>query len=136
MIDYGDLRDQYEWEVHRREHILDDRGGFMTFEIRPDAMYITEVYVVPAARKLGVARDMLARIEALALQWGRKQVWGTVDATTLTWRDSVAAQEACGFRLTAINGAGQALLVKDLAGSGAVVPVVPGAEVLGGSTEE
>ena len=87
--------------------------GFMVYGIEDRGIYISEVYVTPEARKQGYARDMLAVVEAKARAMGLKYIYGTVDCTTRVWRESVAAQEACGFKAVVQNG-NVMLLVKEV----------------------
>ena len=99
-------------EVHGRKVHVDVWGrGFLTFERRTRGMWITEIYVRPECRRGGCAREMLRAVEEHAQEEGLPFVYGTLDATSNTWRDSLAAQEACGFVLQAVED-GKAVLVK------------------------
>ncbi len=115
LDEFGPLYERYLYEVHRRYILMHPLGrGFMTYEFQPDGVYIAEVFVPKAFRRTGAARAMLAMVEDVARSQGLRRIYGTVDATTATWRDSVAAQEATGFVLTVVKD-GKALLVKEFA---------------------
>ncbi len=115
-LSYGEMRQAYDWEVNRLELLLDPMGrGFATFKLLPDGLYVAEVWVRPSERRNGVSWAMLARLETIARQFGRTQIIGTVDANTMTWRESVAAQEAMGFVLSGIDDRGHGVLIKTLA---------------------
>jgi GNAT superfamily N-acetyltransferase len=44
-------------------------------------MYLEDIYVIEAARGLGVGRALMARLAAIALQRG----WGRIDFAALEW---------------------------------------------------
>lgn len=117
-MDLGEMFRDYQQTVFGRYVLEDGAGGFMTYSIEDRGIYIADVYVAPGTRKTGVARGMLDTIVAMARGLGKKHIYGTVDCTTKVWRESVAAQEACGFRPAAIRGSSM-LLVKDVDEGGA-----------------
>jgi len=113
-MNLGEMFRDYQQTVHGRHVLEDGNGGFMTYSVEDRGIYIADVYVHPEARRTGVARGMLSTIEAMARGLGKKYIFGTVDCTTKVWRESIAAQEACGFRQVVVNG-NVILLVKDVA---------------------
>ena len=103
----------YMRETYNRE-TLDFVGGFLTYEIQGKDLYIADIYVRPRHRRAGVGRAMFEAARGIALDEGCTRILGTVDVTRPGWRESIAAQEAVGFKLTSTNDRGQALLVYSL----------------------
>lgn len=114
-MDLGEMFKDYQRTVFGRSVLVHPDGhGFMTLSVEDRGIYIADVYVDPDMRGLGVARELLELVEDMARGLGKKHIYGTVDCTTKVWRESVAAQEACGFRAAAVKGSSM-LLVKDVA---------------------
>ena len=113
-MDLGEMFVDYQRTVFGRSVLVHPDGhGFMTLSVEDRGIYIADVYVDPDMRGLGVARELLEMVDDMARGLGKKQLFGTVDCTTKTWRASVAAQEACGFRCAAQKGSAM-LLVRDV----------------------
>lgn len=111
-MNLGEMFRDYQKTVYGRTVLEDGAGGFMTYSIEERGIYIADVYVAPEARKTGVARGMLSTIVAMARGLKLPHVYGTVDCTTKGWRESVAAQEACGFKPVAIKGSAMLLVLE------------------------
>ena len=116
-MDLGEAFKDYQWTVFGRDVLtIPGCGGiaaFCTYEVQDRGVYIADIYVVPAARKLGFGRQLLEQVETIARRLKLPYVYGTVDCTTKVWKESVAAQEACGFKPVAIKGSSM-LLVKEV----------------------
>lgn len=113
----GDAFKDYQWTVFGRE-VLTVPGaggiaGFCTYNVEDRGVYLADIYVAPAARKLGIGRELLAQVEEIARRLKLPYVFGSVDCTTKTWRASVAAQEACGFKCAVQRGT-YMILVKEV----------------------
>ena len=107
-MNLGEAYKEYQRTVFGRE-VLTVPGaggiaGFCTYEVADRGVYIADIYVAPAARKLGIGRELLKQVEEIARRLKLPYVFGTVDVTTKTWKASVAAQKACGFKEAVING--------------------------------
>jgi GNAT superfamily N-acetyltransferase len=121
MTTLGDLWADYMHETYRRHTgtVHDETGclGLITWEPQPDGIWIADVYVRPDARKRGIGRELLWIVEDFAREAGVSRLYGTVSVKTAGWEASVAAQEACGFRLDRISDTGEGLLIKELSAS-------------------
>jgi ribosomal protein S18 acetylase RimI-like enzyme len=70
--------------------------GVVYYELRPDRMYLGRLAVLPEARGRGIARALVAAVEARALAAGRTQVELGVRAALPELR---ASYERMGYRL-------------------------------------
>lgn len=103
----------YQRTVYGRE-VFAAGDAWMTYQVIPGrGVYIADIYVEPGARRQGAGREMLEFVEDVARIHGLKYVFGSVDCTTNVWKESVAAQEACGFKPAIQNGS-YLILVKEV----------------------
>lgn len=106
---------EYQRVVFCRFPLSDPQGrGFLFYEIQGKDLYISDIFTAPECRRQGIARELFQRAVLKARENHCNRILGTVDATRAGWRESIAAQEAVGFILTATNDQGQALLVYTL----------------------
>jgi GNAT superfamily N-acetyltransferase len=68
-------------------------GGFRS--LRAGVAELKRIYVAPEARRLGVARQLLAALEAAARQLGYEEVWLE---TGVEQPEALALYPACGYR--------------------------------------
>lgn len=99
------VRNAWEAQPDRMQAVLAyDRGealGLLTlvegFAVYANGAYgvIPEMYVVPAARSIGVGRRLIER----AVEIGRARGWSRIDVTApqSAWERSVRFYESCGF---------------------------------------
>lgn len=92
--------------------------GLWAWELQGPDLYVTDIYVRPEYRRAGVGRAMFTGTVRLARELGCTRILGTVDVSRPGWRESIQAQESVGFKLTATNDRGQALLVYALNDAG------------------
>lgn len=62
------------------DEILETHEGFATYRFLPDtkSVYIVDIYVIPEARKKGVAGELADKIMDIAITKGCKEMIGTV----------------------------------------------------------
>lgn len=103
---------KYIEEIAGKE-IVEDQLGFATFYPVNDGMYIEDIYVVPHARKAGVASVYADKIALIAKDRGFKKLYGSIKPTNKTSTDAMKALLAYGFKIdsSAMNAIA---LVKEL----------------------
>lgn len=79
--------------------IVEDSRGFATYTYLQDAVYIEDIYVLPAFRKNGVAAEYADAICKIALDKGLHKVIGTVAPSAKNSTSSMAVLLAYGFKL-------------------------------------
>lgn len=80
--------------------IVETDQGFATFDyISDDTVYIVDLYVVPEARKSGVASSIADKICEEAIKAGKKFLLGSVDTTAKGAEESIKVLKAYGMQL-------------------------------------
>lgn len=93
--------------------ILEVDDGFVTFEMLDTAVYIRDIFVVPSARRNGLASRMADQVCAIAQGRGCLTLLGTIDPTTHGAHESLLGLLAYGMRLSHLSG-GLIVLTKPL----------------------
>jgi GNAT superfamily N-acetyltransferase len=77
--------------------VIETLGGFVSFKVRPDGMYIQDVYVRPGYRKGGVAAHMADKVADMAKEAGLTRLIGSVDDRANGAKDSDLVLRAYGM---------------------------------------
>jgi GNAT superfamily N-acetyltransferase len=95
----------YGLYIYEREgkFIVEDSRGFATYLYTPDAVYIEEMFVKPAFRKLGTGTELCEAIYELARARGLKRAVTTVAPRAGGSDVSIKAALAHGFKLDSSN---------------------------------
>lgn len=82
------------------DHVFETGQGFATFRFPdPATCYIVDIYVVPEARRLGVASDISDKIVEIAKKKGCTKLLGSVVPSTRGSTASLRALLGYGFKL-------------------------------------
>lgn len=94
---------QYIKEREEKE-IVENEFGFATYKIYGDAVYIEDIYVVPAMRKTGMAKTIVDQICFYAKEKGAKKVFGSADVTAQGATESIQFLLAFGSAVHSVSG--------------------------------
>lgn len=96
------------------KEIIEDENGFATYYFVNDSTYIENIYVIPEARKLGIASKYADKIAEITLERGYTRLYGSVVPSASGATESLKVLLSYGFQ---IESAAQnfIVLVKDLA---------------------
>lgn len=78
---------------------LETDYGFATYEFKDDLCYISDIYVVPEARRSKVGSDIASKIEAIAKEKGAKKLLGSIVPAAKGSTGSMKAMLAYGFQI-------------------------------------
>lgn len=84
--------------------VLECEEGFATYAITVPTVYIMDMYVVPSARRNGVASRLADQIGELAKVQGCTELSGSIDPLTQGSHESLLVLLAYGMRLSHISG--------------------------------
>ncbi len=101
---YGDYLKSREGK-----EIIEDENGFAVYSFgnlgtEGSYVYLSDIYVVPEKRKLGLATSYADEVARIAYTEGVSKMIGSVDATTNGATDSLKILLAYGMRLSFIDG--------------------------------
>lgn len=88
----------------QNKSIIEDEHGFATFFFIKDACYIEDIYVVPEARKSGVASKYADLISEQAKSKGASKLLGSINLNSNNSTDSMKVLLAYGFKLAWNDG--------------------------------
>lgn len=100
------MKSLYAQYIDEREEkkIVENEFGFATYKIYGDAVYIEDIFVVPAMRKTGMAKTIVDQICFYAKEQGAKKVFGSVDVTANGATDSIKFLLAFGSAVHSTSG--------------------------------
>jgi ribosomal protein S18 acetylase RimI-like enzyme len=91
----------YEAYIAEREgfSLVQVPQGFATYRIEGGECYLRDIYVVPEARKSGIAASLTREVERIAKEDGACVLTGTVDPRANGATEGLKAMLAYGFKL-------------------------------------
>ena len=96
----------YAQYIKERENkdIVETDEGFATYQIYGDECYIADIYVIPGARKTGLASQLANQIKGLAKSSGCKILTGSVCLDANNAVASMNVLYAYGMKVHSIKG--------------------------------
>lgn len=87
--------------VREREgtETLFSASGFIAYWENKDNIYISDIYVMPHARKTGEGRRLADQVAQIAVRTGRRYLTSQCDRRSYTFEEALAAQKAYGFEV-------------------------------------
>lgn len=93
---------KYLSEVTNR-HIIEDEHGFITYEFMHESCYIVDIFVKKESRGQGRAKKFALTVLEIAKSKGCNSLFGTVQFSSKTKSQSLAAFLAMGMELHMAN---------------------------------
>ena len=94
--------EQYQWEVYQRK-VIHAPWGFCTYAIHEGYLFISEVYIDPRHRGVGIPRKLLDELEKIAQSVGRENIGTKVHTLDKAWQNNLAICEHLGFRRVKVS---------------------------------
>lgn len=91
----------YGFYIKEREDfsILEVDGGFITYKITGEDVYIRDLYIVPSERRTRLATTLADEVAEIAKSEGCTKMFGSICPTTKGANESLQVLLAYGFRL-------------------------------------
>jgi predicted GNAT superfamily acetyltransferase len=95
------LRD-YLWETYQRRMVEHD-WGFYCFSLFENYLFVSDIYVEPRQRGMGIVTGVLTEISALAEEKGKDYLGTKVSTIDKTWENNLEICEHLGFERVKTN---------------------------------
>lgn len=91
----------YKEYLKERENaeLVEFAHGFVVLKILPDSIYLQDMYVQPAFRRLKIGTEMLQKVEQIAVAAGKRELFTSCSPPALGSTGSLKAILASGFQL-------------------------------------